>query len=132
MNMTGGWCGTGAMALNISKEPVQGHDSGDLSHGAGELLVLRPAAAGSTRYPFVMQWIGGPDFRLVMGPELWLPRTWDGCSARGEGGELLNVCPVSCMRTMARGSGDLVKVAWDPESSAMMMTTQDGQVCYKN
>ncbi len=68
--------------------------------------------------------------RKVMGPEQWLPESWPGCSVE-QGGTTLNLCPISCGRKMARGSGDLLFFEYDVAKGAMRMSSQGGLVCHK-
>ena len=121
-NITGHYCG---LVVSLEK-----------SSDGGEHLVLRPASTDSTEYPFVLQWLGRDQdgramLRKVMGPEKWLPANWPGCSAEGAQGQALNLCPVSCNRKMARGSGDLVFFDFDTVKSSMRLASQDGFSCHK-
>lgn len=112
----------------------------------GAQLVMRAASNASHRYPFVLQWLGWDDalaskgeawFRMVMGPEKWLPASWPGCSPNtgagaGAGAAAgLNLCPVSCMRKLARGSGALISFQLDAARGQESYRTQDGEECHR-
>ena len=122
-NVTGEYCG---YTVQVEKLSESWQD-------IGEQLVMRPVDAESTEYPFTFQWIGSREgvatFRKVMGPERWLPVGWAGCRGTDAKGQELNLCPVSCSRKMARGSGDVLFFDFDFNESTMRMSSQDGSVC---
>jgi hypothetical protein len=56
--------------------------------------------------------------------------SWPGCSAASESGELLSLCSISCMRKLARGSGDLAFFKFDVKEGKMETTNQEGFHCH--
>lgn len=136
-NVSGQYCNQDAASPDGVVVRVESVDG--LAGGAS-VLVMRPSLKSSQGYPYVLQWIGhesgapatGPMwFRMVMGPEKYLPSTWPGCSTSTANGTALNLCPISCMRKLARGSGQLVNFQWDRSSNKMLMKSQSGERCHK-
>ena len=75
------------------------------------MLPLRePCPADQLRY--VLRYLGGNAFRQVLGPDAFLPLGWPACHDSSVPGQ--NLCPISCVRKMARGSGDYAHFAVDP------------------
>ena len=89
-------------------------------------LVSRPAP-GLADYSFVLQYVGdasathgagATEWRRIMGPEPWLPKSFPGCEAgttgttrAGSGAGAADdkgLCSISCMRKLTRGSGEPV------------------------
>lgn len=131
-NVTGLYCSTDPQSPDAFTIGIEHLGSGD-----HEALVVRPSATGSTDYPFVLQYQGNiglsTRFRAVMGPDHWLPQSWPGCSASRNGTEL-NLCPISCMRKLARGSGAVFYFDFDFGSGPagrMRWRSQEGGLCYR-
>ena len=98
-----------------------------------EALVVRPASPSAVgTYSYVLRYLGKNKFVRVMGPEAYLPAGWPGCHDGSMPGQ--NLCPVSCGRKMARGSGENVFFAVDSDpgvyNGKMRMAGYGGE-CHK-
>eukprot|EP00939_MAST-03C_sp_MAST-3C-sp1_P001219 g1219.t1 len=108
-------------------------------------VVMRPP--NGQPYAFVLRYIGNASkedygevasqWRLVMGPEKWLSPDLPGCTApvdSSSGND--GLCPISCMRKMGRGSGELAFFYVDdmpgPNQGRFVMSIPgSGQRCYR-
>lgn len=97
-------------------------------------------SANGQPYSFVLRYVGdasdefGPGsttWRRIMGPQSWLSNTIPACrdekSPSNHG-----LCPISCMRKMARGSGDLVFFYKSDDGTVIMSAPGSGELCYRD
>eukprot|EP00940_MAST-03C_sp_MAST-3C-sp2_P000448 g448.t1 len=90
-------------------------------------------------YSFVLQFLNATKdarvstWRMVMGPESWLPQTTMGCAAPDAYPHSHGLCPISCWRKMARGSGAIAHFRRDPETGAIAMDVPgSGEYCTRD
>ena len=89
-------------------------------------------------YSFVLKYIadasdeygpGATMWRRIMGPEAWLSDTIPACRDMELSSTNHGLCPISCMRKMARGSGDLTFFFKADDLNIVMSTPGSGETC---
>jgi hypothetical protein len=99
-------------------------------------VVLRNA--NGEPYSFVLRYVGDASdefgsgasmWRRIMGPEAWLSDTIPACHDSESANTNHGLCSISCMRKMARGSGDLSFFYKDSDDKIIMSTPGSGETC---